>query len=85
MRQFQQLQQLIDQIPPWGQIAIAILLVLYSILSIYGRINTRVGAKVFSKIPESEIRTNKVHIVSYTIIPVIVTVGYLYLLSQRHL
>jgi heat shock protein HslJ len=49
-------------------------------MSIYGRINLRFGAKIFSKIHPHEIRTNQAHILSYTGIPLTVTIGYLLLL-----
>jgi hypothetical protein len=51
---------------------------------VYGRFNPGVGKKIFSKIPESEIRTNKIHILGYTVIPVIVTVGYFFLLFNKY-
>ena len=83
MRILRQLEAQIDQMPQWAQILVGVFLVVYSILSIYGRINPRVGKKVFSKIPEAEIRTNKGHIIGYTVIPVIVTIGYFFLLCSR--
>lgn len=84
MRALRQLEALIDQMPLWGQIAVGAFLVIYSILSVYGRINPSLGRKVFSKIPESEIRTNKPHIMGYTVIPVLVTIGYLILLINKY-
>ncbi len=78
-----QLNTLLDGMPPWAQFALAGFLVLYAVVSIYGRINTKFGAKVFSKIPEREIRTNVSHIVSYTIVPVVVCIGYLVLLASK--
>lgn len=59
------------------QVLVAIGLVAYSLVSIYGRINPKFGARVFSRIPADRIRRDSVHIVRYTIIPVLVTVGYL--------
>lgn len=85
MRQIHQLEQFIDQIPPWGQFLIALFLLVFSILSLYGRYNTKVGSKVFSKIPADQIRSNWGHIIGYTIIPIIVTVGYFVLLAERYL
>jgi hypothetical protein len=73
-----------DQMPLWGQVLVGALLIVFSILSTYGRINPKVGAKVFSKIPESEIRTNKAHILSYTIIPIVVTIGYLVVFLNKY-
>ena len=83
MRLLQQLEAQIDQMPPWAQILVGVFLVVYSILSIYGRIKPRFGKKIFSKIPEAEIRTNTGHIIGYTVIPVIVTAGYFFLLCNR--
>ncbi len=68
----------------WGQILIGLFLVVYSILSVYGRMNPSVGKKLFSKIPKSEIRTNKLHILSYTVVPIIVTLGYFVLLFNKY-
>lgn len=84
MRPLRQLEGLIDALPVWGQFAIAAGLIIFSILSIYGRINVAVGAKVFSKIPADEIRSNIPHIIGYTVIPVIVTIGYLLLLTSKY-
>ena len=74
-----QLQLMIEDLPLWGKIALGSFFVIYSILSIYGRFNVKLGHKLFSRIPENEIRTNKTHILSYTIIPIIVTMTYFYL------
>ena len=82
-RQLRQLSDIIDQVPPWGQALIAVGLICFSLLSIYGRINTTFGAKIFSKIPEKDIRTNKAHITQYTVIPVMVTISYLFLLADN--
>ncbi len=84
MRQLRQLEALLDGIPVWGQILIGLFLVVYSILSVYGRMNPSVGRKLFSKIPESEIKTNKLHILSYTVVPVFVTLGYFILLFNKY-
>ncbi len=84
MRQLRQLEALLDGIPVWGQVLIGIFLVAYSVLSIYGRFNPSVGKKLFSKIPESEIRTNKIHILSYTVVPIFVTLGYFVLLFNKY-
>lgn len=84
MRQLRQLSLVLDSMPVWGQILLAIGLALYCIVSVYGRINTKFGAKVFSKIPEDQINTDKFHIMQYTFIPLIVTVGYLVLLAAKY-
>jgi len=83
MRMLDNLSPLIDQMPPWAQWLVAAGLVLFSIVSIYGRINVKFGAKVFSKVPAEEIRTNIPHIIGYTVIPVIVTVVYLWLFISK--
>ena len=84
MRQLQNLAEMLDSMPVWGQYALAAFLVVYSIVSIYGRINVNFGAKVFSKIPPNEIRTNQGHILAYTGIPLALTIGYLILLWAKH-
>lgn len=84
MRILRQLEGLIDGLPPWGQILLGVALLAYSILSIYGRVNVSVGKKIFSKVPEDQIRSNWVHIIGYTVVPVIVTAGYYLLLYTKH-
>ncbi len=84
MKTLRQLQGLVDQMPLWGQVLVGIGLLVYSVLSIYGRMNPNFGKKIFSKIPAEEIRTNKIHIIGYTIIPVVVTIGYLILLGLKY-
>lgn len=73
MRTLRQLEALVGQLPVWGQILLAAFLVLFSVASVYGRINPRFGAKVFSRIPEDQIQTNVFHIVWYTVFPVVAT------------
>lgn len=63
-----------------GTPAIAVGLVLFCLVSVYGRINLEFGSKMFSRIPPSEIRMNWEHIIRYTVTPLILTLGYLYLL-----
>jgi len=84
MRPLHQLSQMLDTLPVWGQVLIAIGLVAYSILAIYGRINLKFGEKAFSKIPGDQIRSNVPHIIQYTVIPVFVTIGYLTLLVAKY-
>lgn len=84
MRMLRQLSEMLDGMPVWAQIAVAAALVLYSIASIYGRIDTRFGAKLFSKVPPHEIRTNQSHLFAYTGVPLAVTIGYLILLWARY-
>jgi hypothetical protein len=75
---------MLDSMPVWIQFALAAFLVVYCIVSVYGRFNVNFGAKVFSKIPPHEIRSNQGHILQYTGIPLAVTIGYLILLWARH-
>jgi hypothetical protein len=77
------LERLFDGLSPTLRLVIAAALVAFSLASIYGRINTRCGAKIFSKVPEQEIRSNRWHPVRYTVIPVLVTAGFLSLLATR--
>ena len=83
MRQLRQLAELMDKIPTWGHLLISVFLVAYTAASIYGRVNTQFGAKIFSHLPESDIRSNTGHIFQYTIVPLIVTIGYFILLMNR--
>jgi hypothetical protein len=84
MRQLRQLAELLDVMPAWAQFAIAAGLLAYSFATIYGRMNVEFGAKLFSKVPRDQIRTNPAHILQYTIIPVGVTIGYLLLLFSKY-
>ena len=84
MRLLRQLSTILDGLPLWGQILIAVGLVLYSTVSLYGRINVKFGDKLFSKVASDRIRTNTSHILRYTLIPAIVTIGYLLLLIAKH-
>ena len=83
MGMLRQLQGMLDDLPPWARILIAAFLIGFTVLSIYGRVNTRFGGKIFSNVPESELQTNVGHIVQYTVIPAVVCVGYLVLLLGR--
>lgn len=78
------LSRLLETIPVWGQILIAIFLVGFSIVSVYGRIDLGFGAKAFSRIPRHRLRSDVGHIVQYTVIPVITTIGFLVLLYLHH-
>lgn len=80
MQQLRQISELIETWPPVVQVGILVALVIFSILSIYGRVDINVGAKLFSNVPKEEIRTNWFHIIRYTIIPVLITFGYVILL-----
>lgn len=84
MRRFRQLTQMLDSLPEWARVGIAVVLVAYSFAAIYGRINLDFGARAFSKIPREEIRSNVAHIVSYTVIPVAATIVYLALLIGQY-
>jgi len=83
MRILANFSHLLDQMPPWAQWLVGAGLVLFSIISIYGRINVNFGTKVFSKVPADQIRTNVPHIIGYTVLPCIVTVIYLYLFITK--
>lgn len=85
MRMLRQLSETLESIPVWGQILICLFLVGYSFVSIYGRINTKFGAKAFSRIPEDRIRKDKGHIFQYTIIPAVVTIGFLIMVFLHHI
>ncbi len=84
MRMLRQLSAMLDSLPVWAQFTIGGALVLYSIISIYGRIDVRFGARVFSKIPPNEIRSNQSHVFQYTGFPLAVTIGYLILLWAKY-
>jgi hypothetical protein len=80
MLKLRQLRMFVDTMPYWAQILFGVLLIAVSIVMVYGRINTEFGKKIFTKIPESEIRTNIIHILEYTIIPILITILYFYLM-----
>ncbi len=70
-----------DKVPHWGRMIIALTLLIFSLLSLYSRLDLRVGSRLFKKIPDHEIRTNWSHIIRYTIVPLILTVFYFILLA----
>ena len=74
------LSQIFDGLPLWAKLSIGIFLVVYSILSVWERINLKHGAKMFSRVPPSKVRSAWGHIIQYTIIPIAVTVWYCRLL-----
>ncbi len=84
MRQLRQLSELLNTMPVWVQFAIAAGLIAYSCASVYGRFNLEFGAKVFSNVAKNEIRENKSHIFQYTVMPLLVTIGYLGLLAVTY-
>ncbi len=69
---------LVDQMPGWAQILVGIVLVSFALASIYGRINPDFGIKIFSRIPKENIRSNIGHIIQYTVMPIVVTIVYLW-------
>ena len=83
MRVLNQLETMIDQMPGWTQLLVAVGLVLYTAISIYGRINVRVGQKVFSRVSAEELRSNMPHIIKYTVVPAVVCIGYIALLATK--
>ena len=85
MRLLRQLEGLIEGWPLWAQLLVGVALLAFSLASIYGRINPSFGVKVFSKVPEDQIRSNWIHIIGYTVVPVIVTIGYAFILYSKHM
>jgi hypothetical protein len=62
MRLLADLPTMVDQMPGWAQIVVGILLVVFSLASIYGRVNVDFGSKIFSRIPKEELKSNIGHI-----------------------
>lgn len=83
MTQLRQLSELFDRMPMAVVAGVAIGLVVYSVVATYGRINLDFGAKVFSRVPRERLRSDVFHITRYTVIPVVVTLGFLALLAVR--
>ncbi len=73
--------ELNDSLPPAAQIILALVLVLVSLVSIYTRINLDFGEKVFSNLFRDEIRGNLFHVIKYTVIPVAVCLGYIWVIT----
>jgi hypothetical protein len=84
VRQLRRLNQLLESMPVWAQILVAVFLTAFAVATIYGRIDPAIGRRLFSRIPTEEIRTNVGHIIQYTVIPVIVWIGFLVLLASHH-
>lgn len=74
-----QVETFITGTPLWAQVVMGVVLLVVALGSVYGRINRRFGAKVFTKIPPEEIRTNWAHIAKYTIAPLFAAAYYIYL------
>ncbi len=85
MRMLRQLESLFETMPPWAQWAVGAFLLLFSIASVVGRFSPAIGAKVFSRIPPERLRKDVGHILAYTVVPLLVTVGYLVLLVGAQL
>ncbi len=83
MRALEQLSRLYDSMPIWLRVVVGLFLVGFSFASVYGRIDTRFGRSLFSRIPESEIRSDVGHILGYTVVPVLVTLGFAALVITR--
>ncbi len=58
----------------WTLITLAALFILACLLL---RLNLDFGERVFRRLPREEIRTNKAHIVKYTVIPIVAAIGLL--------
>ena len=82
MHTINEIDQLFELMPAWLRVALLVFFVGFSVLSIYARINLRVGEKVFSRIPRNRIRRNVGHILQYTILPTIVAAYYSHLFSR---
>jgi hypothetical protein len=59
----------------WIKYALAAFFTSFSVISVYGRINTN----VFSRIPPDRVRKDVGHIVKYTVVPIFITICYLML------
>lgn len=77
-----QYRNVFENSPIWLRYGLAGFLVSYCLASIWGRIDLRFGAKIFSQVAPQHIRTDIWHIVMYTIIPVLLTTYYLSLFAD---
>ncbi len=76
MRILHDIEAIFEASPVWLRVLLLVFFVLFSFLSIYGRLNLNVGSKLFARIPRQQIRTNLWHISTYTVIPVVITAVY---------
>ena len=83
MREIRQLIRMIDVLPGFIQILIAAFLVAFCAVSVYSRINTGFGARLFDRISKDSFNNGMPHVISYTVIPILVTLGYLLILMVK--
>ncbi len=71
--------------PVPAQIFVGLCLLAFASASLYARINLKFGSTVFPGYPTEKLRTDKMHILAYTGIPVFLALFFFSLLATYHL
>lgn len=85
MQKWTNLSLVFDTMPLPAQIFVGLFLLAFAGASLYARISPAFGATVFPGFPPERLRTDKLHIIAYTGIPVFLAVFFFALLATYHL
>lgn len=85
MEKWTNLSLVFETMPVPAQVFVGMFLLFFAGASLYARINTKFGATVFPGFPEERLRTDKLHILAYTGIPVFLALFFFSLLATYHL
>ncbi|MDF1657389.1 MAG: hypothetical protein P1U58_07240 [Verrucomicrobiales bacterium] len=84
MERWTNLSLVFDTMPVPAQIFVGLFLLAFAGASLYARLNLKFGATVFPGFPPEKLRTDKLHIIAYTGIPVFLAVFFFSLLVTYH-
>ncbi|MDF2378285.1 MAG: hypothetical protein P1U81_18755 [Verrucomicrobiales bacterium] len=85
MDRWKNLSLVFDTMPVPAQIFVGLFLLAFAGASLYARLNVKFGAAVFPGFPPERLRTDKLHIIAYTGIPVFLALFFFGLLATYHL
>lgn len=85
MDRWKNLSLVFDTMPVPAQIFVGLFLLAFACASLYARLNLKFGAAVFPGYPPEKLRTDKLHIIAYTGIPVFLALFFFGLLATYHL
>ncbi|MEM6915220.1 MAG: hypothetical protein AAF491_01540 [Verrucomicrobiota bacterium] len=78
------MSQAFETMPLAAQIFVGLVLLSFAGASVYSRINLKFGATVFPDFPAEKLRTDKIHIIAYTGIPVLLALLFFGLMATYH-
>ena len=84
MELWMKLSQAFETMPLAAQFFVGLVLLAFAGASVYSRINLKFGAAVFPGYPPERLRTDKIHIIAYTGIPVFLALMFFGLLGTYH-